>query len=155
MESLLTENKSIGYKSKILEASLVIDPKISIVQVDTDAVHEQVAKQLRKRHMINLKPNNVTAYVMNQVKVTQARENKKQEQEIARQQKQNIQKGQSYGQILSVMAKKINDEAQQNFQKVIEKTSKGGDAVARGEVSRTTGEVITEDANEDAAKTDN
>lgn len=68
MTGLLTENKQAGYKSRIIEASLKMDPKRKIVQVDTDAVEKQIKKQMRKRFMINIKRKSVTAYVMNQVK---------------------------------------------------------------------------------------
>ena len=44
MEEVLTENKQTGYKSRILEASIVTDPERKIVYVDAEAAHVQIEK---------------------------------------------------------------------------------------------------------------
>lgn len=38
MTGVLTENKSVSYRSKIMEQSLVYDKKSKVVQVDTNSV---------------------------------------------------------------------------------------------------------------------
>ena len=68
MVSLLTENQISGYKSKILEASIVKDPERKMIYIDADAPHKQIEKQMRKRHMIKLRTGSVNSYVANQVK---------------------------------------------------------------------------------------
>ena len=82
MNQVLTENKQAGYKSRILEASVKTDKKRKTVSINTDAVHDQIEKQMRKRFMIHIKPSTIPAYVENQVKVQKERENRKMEIEV-------------------------------------------------------------------------
>ena len=84
MVSVLTENKITGYKSKILEASIRKDMDRKMVFIDSEAAHEQIQKQMRKRHMIKLKQSQINAYVQNQVRVITQRQNRKIEQEVAK-----------------------------------------------------------------------
>ena len=73
MDKILTENKARDYKSKIIDASVTLKPQVSIVEVDADAVRKQLNKQIRKRQIRNLQPDEIIPYVVTQVKQQQER----------------------------------------------------------------------------------
>lgn len=77
--------------------------------------------------MINIKPTSVTNYVMHQVKVQKEREGRKKESEVARQ-KQTMQNGLSFGNMLQEMTKKMNKKAQDALNVVIDKRKNSSEA---------------------------